>query len=54
MEEYQTLKKKLEVPDNLMSILTRLISPEESRILVLITEEFLTASTVAEKLEEKK
>ena len=54
MEEYQTLEKKLEVPDNLMLILTRLISPEESRILVLITEKFLTASTVAEKLEKKK
>ena len=53
MKEYQTLKKKLEVPDNLMSILARLISHEESRILVLITEKFLTASTVAEKIGEK-
>lgn len=53
MEEYQTLKKKLEVPDNLTSILTRLISHEESQVLVLITEKFLTASTVAGELEEK-
>ena len=47
------LKKKLEVPDNLLSILTGLISHEESRILVLITEKFLSASTIAEKLGEK-
>jgi NAD-dependent dihydropyrimidine dehydrogenase PreA subunit len=53
MEEYQILKKKLDVPDNLMSILTRLISCEESRVLVLSTEKFLTASTVAEELGEK-
>lgn len=52
MKEYQTLKKKLGVPDNLMSILTRLISSEESRILVLITEKFLTCSAVAEKIGE--
>jgi hypothetical protein len=53
MEEYQILKKELDVPDNLMSILTRLISCEESRVLVLSTEKFLTASTVAEELGEK-
>ena len=52
MEEYQILKKKLEVPDDFMSILTRLISNEESRILVLIAEKFLTAFTIAEKLGE--
>jgi len=53
MKGYQVLKKKLEVPDEFVSILTRLISNEESRILVLITEKFLTASTIAEKLGEK-
>jgi len=53
MEEYQALKKKLEVPDNLTSILIRLISHEESRVLVLMTEKFLTASTLAGELEEK-
>jgi hypothetical protein len=53
MEEYHTLKKKLEVPDDLVSILTRLVSHEESRILVLLTEKFLTASTVANELEER-
>jgi len=53
MEEHQILKKKLEIPDNLTSILTRLISPEESQVLVLITEKFLTASSVAGELEEK-
>ena len=52
MEEYQILKKKLEVPDDFMSILTRLISNEESRILVLITGKFLTAFTIAEELGE--
>lgn len=50
MDEYQPLKRRLEVPDNLMSILTRLVSPEESRILVLMTQKFVTASTIAEKL----
>ena len=53
MEEYQILKKKLDVPDNLMSILTRLVSNEESRVLVLATEKFLTASTVAGEFGEK-
>jgi NAD-dependent dihydropyrimidine dehydrogenase PreA subunit len=54
MQEFQTLKKKLDVPHNLMPILTRLVSTEESRILVLITDQFLTASAVAEKFGEKK
>lgn len=53
MKEYQILKKKLGVPDNLMSILTRLVSQEESQVLALITEEFLTAFTIAEKLGER-
>lgn len=54
MQEFQTLKKKLNVPSNLMPILTRLISTEESQILVLMTAQFLTASAVAEKVGEKK
>jgi NAD-dependent dihydropyrimidine dehydrogenase PreA subunit len=53
MQEFQTLKKKLNVPNNLMPILTRLVSAEESRILVLMTDQFLTASTIAEKLGKK-
>jgi len=54
MEEYQTLKKKLEVPDDLVQVLTRLVSHEDSRILLLITENFQTALTIAKRLEEKK
>lgn len=53
MEEYQTLKKKLKVPDSLMSVLIKLMSREESRILVLITEKFMTVSSIAGKLEKK-
>lgn len=53
IEDYQILKKKLEVPDNFMPILARLISQEESRILVLVTEELLTSAAAAEKLGEK-
>jgi hypothetical protein len=50
MEEYQSLKRKLDAPDNLMMVLTRLISHEESRILVFMAEKFLTASTLAEEV----
>lgn len=53
MTEYQTLKKNLEVPESFVPILTRLVSYKESRILMLLTEKFLTASTLAEKLGEK-
>ncbi len=54
MQEFQTMKKKLNVPDNLVPILTRLVSIEESRVLVLLINEFLTASALAEKVGEKK
>ncbi len=54
MQEFQILKKKLDVPNNFMPILTRLVSTEESRILVLMTDQFLTASAVVERLGEKK
>jgi len=53
MEEFKTLKKKLEVPENLVSILTRLIPPEEIRILVLVAEDFLTTPAIAEKIGKK-
>jgi NAD-dependent dihydropyrimidine dehydrogenase PreA subunit len=53
IEEYQTLKEKLEIPSDLMPVLTRLISHEESQILTLITNKFLTASAIAEKLGKK-
>lgn len=53
MEEYETLMKKLEVPDNLVSILTRLLSYEESRVLVLLTEDFLKTSIIADELGEE-
>ena len=53
MGAYQTLKKALEIADNLMPILTLLVSHEESKILALITEDFLTAFAITEKLEEK-
>jgi len=54
MEAYQTLQKKLEIPDALMPILTRLVSREESQILAVMTEDFRTAFTLAQKLGEKK
>jgi NAD-dependent dihydropyrimidine dehydrogenase PreA subunit len=49
-KEYIILKRKLKTPDRFMPVLTNLISHEESRILVLIAEKFLTASAIAEKL----
>jgi len=52
-EYYQTLKKDLGVPNHFMSILINLVSLEESQILVLMTKDFLTAPTVAEKLGRK-
>lgn len=52
-KEYAILKKKLDVPDKFTPILTKLISHEESQILVLITEKFLTSPAIAEKLTEQ-
>jgi len=50
MEEYQTLEEELEVPDGLTQVFRRMVSPEESQILVLITEDFHTAATLAAKV----
>ncbi|MFX1521300.1 MAG: ATP-binding protein [Promethearchaeota archaeon] len=50
MEIYRALEKELTVPDEFRSILRRLLSPEESQVLVLITTDFYTPSTIAKKL----
>jgi len=50
MGTYRTLEKELAVPDEFRPILRRLLSPEESQVLALITKEFHTTSVVVNKL----
>ncbi|MFX1466263.1 MAG: ATP-binding protein [Promethearchaeota archaeon] len=50
METYRTLEKELAVPDEFRPVLRRLISLEESQVLVLITKEFHTLSTIVNRL----
>ena len=50
METYRTLEKELAVPDEFRPVLRRLLSLEESQVLVLVTKEFHTPSTIVNKL----
>lgn len=50
MEPYRTLEKELAVPDEFSRVLRRLLSLEESQVLVLITKEFHPPSTIVNRL----
>jgi len=52
MEEYEVLEKALGVPAPFAHVLRRLVTPEECRILALITGEFHAASALLGKLGE--
>ena len=50
MKEYEVLQSEIDVPEEFFPVLARIASDEESKILIHITKDFLTATTIAEKL----
>jgi NAD-dependent dihydropyrimidine dehydrogenase PreA subunit len=51
LDDRSILEEKLGVPKDLIPTFRKMVSPEETRILVLITDEFLAASDIAHELD---